>query len=165
MKKGPKRRMWKIYGAHHTTLYVHIENYARTIRYNQTYRTRRHDGLVRRWSGGLKRHRGSASSYSRPDPFDPLPTSGMPIWNPFLRYPSSFFFFTFSVCVLPFQTKKGETYRSINLSKYFNMLVFLLNSYGLRSFLFCFSSLFFFIISEYFQDEKTRNLLSRRSRS
>ena len=133
------------------TLYVHIENYARTIRYNQTYRTRRHDGLVRLawWAQTTQRQ---CKQLFETRPIRP-PTNQ---WNAHLKpiFALSFiiFFFTFSVCVLPFvfQTKKGETYRSINLSKYFNMLVFLLKSYGLRSFLFCFSSLFIFIISEYF---------------
>lgn len=46
--------------------------------------------------GGLKRHRGSAQLFETRA--DPLPTSGMPIWNPFLRYPSSFFPPFLSVC-------------------------------------------------------------------
>ncbi len=137
--------MWKIYGAHHTTLYVHIENYARTIRYNQTYRTRR--GMMGWLGAGLVGSNDTeAVQAAIRDPTHSTPYQ--PVECPFGTHFCVIlhhFFFTFSVCVLPFvfQTKKGETYRSINLSKYFNMLVFLLNSYGLRSFLFCFSPLFF----------------------
>jgi len=84
-------------------------------------------------AGGLKRHRGSAS-YSRPDPTPyqpvecPFETHFCVILHHFPPFLCVSFFF--------FHREKGETYSSINLSKYFNMLVFLLNSYTVSCFVF-----------------------------